>query len=95
MVDQTGKRGRGRPPHPEGALSNATRQRNFARQRARDTAQLAYALKAALNGKAQRDAFIAAYRGTVPGQQLWRALVPLLADDPESLAFFEALIIVT
>ena len=91
-MDQEQKRGRGRPPHPDGALSNAARQRLFARQRRRDTAELAYALRDALGGKAQREAFMAIYRDTVPGQRLRRVLASLLADDPEALAFFDELI---
>src|SRR5689334_17741847 len=92
-MDQIAKRGRGRPPHPDGALSNAARQRIFARQRKRDTAELAYALKDALGVEAAREGFLNRYRGLPSGARLRRVLATLLADDPETVAFFDALIL--
>ena len=32
------------------------------------------------------------YRGATPGDRLWRGLARLLADDVDTLAFFDALI---
>jgi hypothetical protein len=84
---------RGRPPHPDGALTGAARQRIFARKRKRDIAELAYALKDVLmRTKANQKAFSDRYRGLPSGDQLRRVLVSLLADDPETLAFFDDLI---
>src|ERR1700761_218867 len=91
IMDQTTKRGRGRPPHPDGALTNAARQRIFVRQRKRDTAELAYALKNALGVRAAREAFTSNYRGMPSGTRLRRVLASLLADDPAVLAFFNDL----
>jgi hypothetical protein len=91
-MDQIAKRGRGRPPHPDGALSNAARQRIFARQRKRDTAELAYALKDALGVEAARAAFANRYRDLPSGARLRRVLATLLTDDPETMAFFDAMI---
>ena len=55
-------------------------------------AEVAYALKDAPAAKGTQKAFIAAYRGTTSGDRLRRGLARLLADDPEALAFFDALI---
>lgn len=93
MMEQIVKRGRGRPPHPDGALTGAARQRIFVRKRKRDTAELAYALKdVLLRTKANQKAFSERYRGLPSGDQLRRVLASLLADDPETLAFFDDLI---
>jgi len=88
------KRGRGRPPKDarSGAMTAADRQAIYAKARARDMAEVAYALKDALTAKAMRAAFVTTYRGTVSGQRLRRGLARLLADDPETLALFDGLI---
>ena len=60
----------------------------------RDMAEVAYALKDALaRTKANQKAFTDSYRGTTSGERLWRGLVRLLADDPDTLAFFDGLIL--
>ena len=92
MADQI-KRGRGRPPKPEGPLSAADRQRFYAASRGRDMALVAFALRQALEGsKTQSKAFVTEYCGTPSGQRLRRGLARLLADDPETMAFFDSLI---
>ena len=87
MSEPTPAPRRGRPPHPDGALTGAARQRIFARKRKRDTAELAYALKdVLLRTKANQKAFSDSYRGLPSGERLRRVLVSLLADDPEQFA---------
>jgi|SRR3954447_8197531 hypothetical protein len=91
-VDQTTKRGRGRP-RKQDAMSGADRQSLYAKRRARDMAEVAYALKDILQRtKANQKAFSDIYRGTTSGQRLRRGLARLLANDPEVLAFFGGLI---
>jgi hypothetical protein len=54
---------------------------------------VAYALKDILaRTKANQKAFTDLYRGTTSGDRLHRGLARLLADDPETMAFFERLI---
>jgi ATPase subunit of ABC transporter with duplicated ATPase domains len=84
-MDQTAKRGRGRPPKHGEAMSGAERQHLYARSRQRDMAEVAHALKDALAAKGTQKAFTAAYRGTTSGQRLRRGLARLLVDDPEAL----------
>jgi len=94
MAD-TAKPGRGRPPMDArvGAIPGAERQRLYAAARARDMAEVAFALQQALKGsKTQTKAFITEYRGTPSGQRLRRGLARLLVDEPEMLAFFDSLI---
>jgi hypothetical protein len=65
-----------------------------AKARALDMAEVAYALKDALaRTKASQKAFSDIYRGTTSGARLRRGLGRLLADDPETMAFFDALIL--
>jgi hypothetical protein len=93
MSDQTKKRGRGRPPKHGGAMTGADRQALYAKARARDMAEVAYALKdLLLRTKANQKAFSDSYRGTTSGDRLRRGLARLLADDPQALAFFDDLI---
>ena len=63
-MDQAVKRGRGRPPKHGEALTGAERQALYAKARARDMTEVAYALKDVLAAKGAQKAFIAAYRGT-------------------------------
>jgi hypothetical protein len=92
MTDQI-KRSRGRPPKPEGPVPAADRQALYAKQRARDMAEAAYSLKAAvLECDQARAAFVTANRGTMSGQRLRRGLARLLTDDPDTMAFFDGLI---
>lgn len=93
MTGQGEKRGRGRPPKYEAVMSGATRQILYAKARQRDMAEVAHALKAALRSEAERTAFIDIYKGSVSGQRLRRGLARLLADDPETMAFFDSLIL--
>jgi hypothetical protein len=74
MMDQIEKRGRGRPPKHGEAMSGADRQSLYAKARARDTAEVAYALKDALAPKGTRTAFIRSYKGTEEGHWLRRGL---------------------
>jgi hypothetical protein len=46
-----------------------------------------------LNGKAARAAFVNQYRGLPSGDRLRSVLASLLADDPQTMAFFDALIL--
>jgi hypothetical protein len=92
MGDRAMKRGRGRPPKHGEAMSGAERQSLYAKARARDMAEVAYALKDALAAKGTQKAFITAYRGTPSGVRLRRGLARLLVDDPETMAFFDSLI---
>jgi hypothetical protein len=56
-------------------------------------AEVAYALKDVLaRTKANQKAFSDSYRGTTSGVRLRRGLARLLADDPDALVFFDALI---
>ena len=91
-MDQISKRGRGRPPKHDEAMSGAERQHLYVRSRQRDMGEVAYALKAALATKGTQAAFIRSYQGTVSGQRLHRGLARLVADDPETMAFFKGLI---
>jgi hypothetical protein len=61
-MNQGVKRGRGRPPKYEAAMTGAERQSLYAKARQRDMAEVAYALKDALRTKADRKAFDI-YRG--------------------------------
>jgi hypothetical protein len=45
-----------------------------------------------MQAKGTRTAFIGNYRGTALGERLRRGLGRRLADDPETLAFFDDLI---
>jgi hypothetical protein len=93
MADQITKRGRGRPSKGDEAKTGADRQALYARARGRDMAEVAYALRDVLaRTKANQKAFSDNYRGTTSGQRLRRGLARLLADDPEAMAFFDALI---
>jgi len=95
MDNQTAeKRGRGRPPKDAaGAMTAADRQALYAKARGRDMAEAAYALKDALQECPEaRATFITANRGTVSGQRLRRGLARLLADDADTLAFFDGLL---
>jgi hypothetical protein len=67
MTGQGEKRGRGRPPKYEAAMSGATRQILYAKARQRDMAEVAHALKAALRSDAERTAFIDSIRGPSQG----------------------------
>jgi hypothetical protein len=67
MADQAMKRRRGRPRSTD-AKTGAERQQLYAKARARDMAEVAYALKDALAAKGTQKAFITAYRGTPPGR---------------------------
>jgi hypothetical protein len=94
-MSDTEKRGRGRPPKDArvGAMSAADRQALYAAARQRDMAEVAFALKTALaRSRTERKAFVETYRGTPSGERLRRGLARLLADDPETLAFFDGLI---
>jgi hypothetical protein len=92
-MDQISKRGRGRPPKHGEAMSGADRQALYAKARGRDMALVAYALKDILaRTKANQKAFTDLYRGTTSGDRLRRGLARLLADDPETMAFFDELI---
>jgi hypothetical protein len=56
-------------------------------------AEVAFALKTALaRSKAERKAFIEVYRGTPSGERLRSGLGRMLADEPDTLAFFDGLI---
>jgi hypothetical protein len=93
MADQITKRGRGRPSKGDEAKTGADRQALYAKARSRDMAEVAYALKDVLaRTKANQKAFSDNYRGTTPGDRLRRGLARLLADDPETVAFFDDLI---
>jgi len=92
VMNQGVKRGRGRPPKYEAAMTGAERQSLYAKARQRDMAEVAYALKDALRTKADRKAFDI-YRGSISGQRLRRGLARLLSDDPITLAFFDSLIL--
>jgi len=95
MSDQTEKRGRGRPPKHGEAMTAAERQALYAKARQRDMGEVAYALKDILSRtRANQKAFSDIYQGTQSGERIRRGLARLLADDPEALAFFEALIVV-
>jgi hypothetical protein len=95
MADPT-KRGRGRPPRYDEAMTGAERQAIYAKQRQRDMGEVAYALKDLLaRYKVNETAFVAAYCGTTSSERLRRGLARLLADDPEALAFFDDLIVVS
>src|SRR5947209_7014954 len=93
VMNQGIKRGRGRPPKYEAAMTGAERQSLYAKARQRDMAEVAYALKDALRTKADRKAFADIYRGSISGQRLRRGLARLLSDDPVALAFFDSLIL--
>jgi hypothetical protein len=84
MADQALKRGR--PPKHGEAMTGAERQALYAKVRARDMAEVAYALKDALAVKETQKAFVTAYSGT-PSE------ARLLADDPETMVFFDGLIL--
>ena len=72
-------------------MTPASRQALYAKARARDMGEVAYALKDALAVKEAREAFVLAYGGR--SARLRRGLVRLLADDPDNLmAFFYGLI---
>ncbi|MFL5255179.1 MAG: hypothetical protein ACJ8AI_20245 [Rhodopila sp.] len=98
------KRGRGRPPKHGEAMSGRERQALYTRQRQRDMAEVAYALKKVLERfRANQTAFCDIYQGTTSGERLRRGLARLLndtaTDDPaeqetmrETLAFFDDLI---
>jgi len=92
VMNQGVKRGGGRPPKYEAAMTGAERQSLYAKARQRDMAEVAYALKDALRTKADRKAFDI-YRGSISGQRLRRGLARLLSDDPITLAFFDSLIL--
>ena len=92
MADHGEKRRRGRPKSGD-AKTGAERQAIYAKARARDMAEVAFALKMGLYTKADRKAFMKIYRGTMSGDRLWRGLARLLIDDPETMAFFERLIL--
>jgi hypothetical protein len=78
--DQTEKRGRGRPPKHGEAMTAADRQRLYAKARARDMAEVAYALKDVLaRTKANQKVFSDNYRGTTSSTRLRRGLAQLLA----------------
>lgn len=91
MTDQT-KRGRGRPRKPD-AVPGADRQRLYAAARTRDMGEVAFALRTALaRSRTERKAFIETYDGTPSGERLRRGLARMLADDPETMAFFDGLL---
>jgi len=74
-------------------MTGAERQYLYARSRQRDMAEVAHALRDVLaHTKANQKAFSDSYRSTTSGDQLRRGLARLLADDPETLAFFDHLI---
>ena len=84
---------RGRPLKHGEAMTGAERQHLYARSRQRDMVEMAYALKEVLaRTKANQKAFSDIYQGTTSGKRLRRGLARLLADDPEAMAFFDALI---
>jgi hypothetical protein len=94
MVEHSSKRGPGRPPKHGEALTGAERQSLYAKARQRDMAEVAHALKdILLRTKANQKAFSDSYRDTTSGHRLWRGLARLLADDPETMAFFKAMIL--
>jgi hypothetical protein len=93
MADQATRRGRGRPRSAD-AKTGAERQALYAKARQRDMGEVAYALKdILLRTKANQKAFTDIYRGTTSGDRLRRGLGRLLADDPETMAFFDDLIL--
>jgi hypothetical protein len=92
MSDQPEKRTRGRPPKYGEAMTAAGRQRLYAAARGRDMGEVAFALRSALAFKPARSAFVETYKGTPSGQRLRRGLVRMLADDAETMAFFDSLI---
>jgi hypothetical protein len=56
-------------------------------------AEVAYALKDMLQRtKVNQKAFTNLYQGTTSGERIRRGLGRLLTDDPETMAFFDALI---
>jgi hypothetical protein len=55
--------------------------------------EVAFALKAALASSDARPAFVAAYRDTQSGRRLRRGIALMLADDPETMAFLDDLIV--
>ena len=56
--------------------------------------EMAYALRDVLSRtKADQKAFRDSYQGTPSGHRLRRGLGRLLADDPQTMAFFDALIL--
>lgn len=91
MATDAEKRGRGRPPKHGEAMPGATRQILYAKARQRDIGEVGYALKTALRSEGERAAFIDIYRGSQSGQRLQRGLARVLADDPDTLAFFDDL----
>src|ERR1700760_3069776 len=91
MMDQATKRGRGRPRRTD-AKTSAESQAIYLKARQRDMGEVAYALKDALAAKGTRAVFIRSYCGTTSGPRLRRGLARLLADDPETMAFFDGLI---
>lgn len=93
MTNDGEKRGRGRPPKHGEAMSGASRQVLYAKARQRGMGEVAYALKTALRSEVERAAFIDIYRGSPSGQRLRRGLAWMLADDPDTLAFFDGLIL--
>jgi hypothetical protein len=97
------KRGPGRPPKHGEAMEGWERQSIYAKARARDMAEVAYALQQALQAKETRTSFVASYKGTPSGERLRRGLARILnakaTDDPAkqdemqaTLAFFDDLI---
>src|SRR3954469_22020439 len=75
MADQAMKRRRGRPRSTD-AKTGAERQQLYAKARARDMAEVAYALKDALAAKGTQKAFITAYRGPLRGATAARPRPP-------------------
>ena len=92
-MSETGKRGRPPKDSAAGAMTAADRQALYAKARQRDMGEVAFALKTALaRSRTERKAFVETYRGTPSGERLRRGLARLLADDPETMAFFDGLI---
>jgi hypothetical protein len=74
-------------------MPGADRQALYAAARQRDMGEVAFALKTALaRSRTERKAFVETYKGTQSGVRLRRGLARMLADDPETLAFFNGLI---